>query len=119
GYLSKNEKGFLRLTEKGSLALERLKLEESLKQKPRRWDKRWRILIFDIPEHQKSLRDKVRRTLAALGFFRLQDSVWIFPYDCEDLVALLKADFKIGRDLTYLIAESVEYDHHLKKEFEL
>jgi len=87
--------------------------------KRRRWDGRWRVLIFDIPEERKLLREKVRHTLVSIGFERLQDSVWIYPYDCEDLIALIKVDFQIGREVLYLIVDSLENDGHLRKLFGL
>ena len=59
----------------------------------------------------------MRRTLTAVGFVRLQDSVWLYPYDCEDLIVLLKADFKIGKDLLYLIVDSLENDTAFRKFF--
>ena len=58
--------------------------------KKRRWDHRWRVVIFDIPERRKSVRVSLRRFMQEYGFVRLQDSVWIYPYDCEDLIALAK-----------------------------
>jgi DNA-binding transcriptional regulator PaaX len=118
GYLV-YEGRFLRLTPKGEQELRALSLKEIGQAKPRRWDGKWRMLIFDIPERRKSLRDKVRRTLEAIGFIRLQDSVWLYPYDCEDLMMLLKADFKVGKDLLYLIVEELEYDIAYRRHFGL
>jgi len=109
----------LRLTEKGERALRSLEVRGYKLPKPKRWDNRWRVLIFDIPEKRKSLREKVRRTLASIGFVRLQDSVWIYPYDCEDLVTLLKADFKIGKDVLYMIVDTLEYDTPFRSKFGL
>lgn len=54
-----------------------------------------------------------------IGFLKLQDSVWIYPYDCEELVALLKADFRIGKDILYVIADSLENDGWIKRHFGL
>jgi len=53
------------------------------------------------------------------GFVRLQDSVWVYPYDCEDFTALLKADLHIGREVIYIIAESIENDGWLREQFNL
>ena len=100
----------LRLTQKGNEALRKWATCDYRIKIPKRWDKRWRILIFDIPETRKKLREKIRRTLAAVGFARLQDSVWMYPYPCEDFITLLKADFKIGGDLRYMIVDTLEYD---------
>ncbi len=107
------------LTPKGEQVLRRLELSDFRLHRPKRWDRKWRVLIFDIPERRKGLRHKIRRTLKVIGFVRLQDSVWAYPYDCEDLITLLKADFKIGKDLLYLIVDSLEYDRSLKEHFGL
>ncbi|HEY4526402.1 MAG TPA: CRISPR-associated endonuclease Cas2 [Candidatus Paceibacterota bacterium] len=115
--LLRRENGFLRLSPKGQDKLRLLQARESAMKRPRHWDRRWRILIFDIPEYRKGLRDKIRRTLENIGFVRLQDSVWAYPYDCEDLVTLLKADLRIGKDLLYMIVEELEGDRHLKQRF--
>jgi DNA-binding transcriptional regulator PaaX len=113
------QRNMLRLTTKGEQVLRRLELHNFKLRKPKRWDRKWRVLIFDIPERRKGLRQKVRNTLKTIGFLRLQNSVWAYPYDCEDLITLLKADFKIGKDLLYLIVDSLEYDRQLKERFGL
>lgn len=119
GLVEYSEKGFLRLTEKGEEKLKQLELHGYRIKKPRRWDKKWRVLIFDVPEDRKSIREKIRRTLITIGFKRLQDSVWVYPYDCEDLITLLKVDFKIGRELLYIISDSIENDKFLREAFGL
>ena len=119
GLLKYTPQGFLKLTEKGEAKLRQLELRDYHLMKPKKWDKKWRVLIFDIKEERKTIRDKIRRTLSAIGFIHLQDSVWVYPYDCEDLITLIKADFKIGKDLLYLIVDTIENDRLLKKEFGL
>ena len=110
---------FVRLTEKGQRALQFSQIAEHGLPSPKRWDGKWRILIFDIPERRRLVRSKIRTTLMAWGFARLQDSVWIYPHDCEDYVTLLKADFKIGKDLLYLIVDSLENDARIRKQFKI
>ena len=113
------EGNLLRLTEQGEKHLRYWRLRDFGLPQPKRWDKRWRVLIFDIPENRKGLRDQIRRTLLMIGFVRLQNSVWAYPYDCEDLITLLKADFKIGKDLLYMIVDTIEYDTPLRDAFGL
>ena len=119
GLLARDPKGYLRLTPKGEAKLRQFELEDYDAKKPKHWDHKWRVLIFDIPEKRKGLREKVRRTLRAIGFTRLQNSVWVYPYNCEDLIALLKTDFKIGKDLLYLIVEEIENESGLRRAFGL
>lgn len=111
--------GQLHITSQGETALRKLKLAEYQTHRPKRWDNRWRVLIFDIPEKRKKLREQIRHTLVKIGFVHTQDSVWIYPYDCEDLITLLKADFRIGKDLLYLVVEQMEYDRPYKEIFGL
>ena len=117
--LERDAKGLLRITAKGEHALYMLRARAGGLPRPRRWDRRWRVLIFDIPDYRKGLRDRLRQSLRSVGFILLQGSVWVYPYDCEDFVALLKADFKIGKAMRYLIADTIENDRELKERFEL
>jgi len=117
--LLKYENGKLLLTRSGEDRLRRLKILDYQFKKPYRWDRKWRVLIFDVPEKRKSLRNKIRETLLLIGFRHLQDSVWIYPYDCEDIVTLLKADFRIGKDLLYMVVEKLEYDRSFREYFDL
>lgn len=87
--------------------------------KNKRWDKRWRVLIFDIPESRKRDREQIRSALISIGFKKLQNSVWIYPYDCENIISLLKADTELGEDVLYMIVESLENEDALKKHFTL
>lgn len=110
--------GRMRLTKRGMTQLALLESRYVLHKRPK-WDGRWRVLVFDVPEYRKTVRDKIRRTLMHIGFVRLQDSVWVYPYDCEDLILLLKADFKIGKDVLYMIVDEMEGDGALRREFHL
>jgi CRISPR-associated endonuclease Cas2 len=109
---------YYRLTEKGALELVRYKMKEkSIKR--RRWDGKWRIVIFDVKEDNRSVRDHLRRMLSEFGFIRLQDSVWVSPYECEEVVQLLKAKCRIGKDALYITAENIEQDSFLREHFDL
>jgi DNA-binding transcriptional regulator PaaX len=113
-------KKHLEITEKGRRMLEAAERTARLRSgppKPKRWDKRWRMIVFDIPERRKRTRERLRDTVRSLGFLRLQDSVWVYPYDCEDLVVLLKSELRIGRDVLYAIVERIENDGWIRKHF--
>ncbi len=49
-------------------------------------DGKIRILVFDIPEGERKLRDRFRRHIKMLGFKQHQLSVWISRYKCEDWI---------------------------------
>ena len=116
----RNGKSYARITDAGQKALSLEQQKAALHNgKKRRWDKRWRVIIFDIPERRRKVRDRLRIIMRELGFARLQDSVWVYPYDCEDLMALLKADLKIGAAVLYMVVEHIENDKQLQTQFAL
>src|SRR3989344_5591963 len=109
-----NGKKRLRLTSRGERAMNSIWNENYKLKKPRRWDGKWRLVIFDIPEKRRGIRDRLRALVVRLGFLHLQDSVWVYPYDCEELVTLLKTDLKVGRAVLYIIADAIEFDKPLR-----
>jgi len=108
-----------RLTPKGEHTLQRWQLADFALQKPKKWDKKWRVIIFDIPEKMKKVRNHVTFLFRRIGFVRLQDSVWVYPYNCEDIVTLLKTDLKVGKYMLQLLVDEIENDKHLREEFDL
>lgn len=77
------------------------------------------MLTFDIAEMQRSDRTLLREQLKKLGFMRLQQSVWVTPHECEEFVSLLKAEFRFGRQVVYVVAQTIEDDGPLRKYFNL
>ncbi len=118
GLLEFNGK-YYELTKKGNRRLEQFKLFDYKFDRPARWDKKWRIVIFDIPEKKRGRRDEIRRLLTLAGFYKLQNSVWVYPHDCEDIIGLLKADLGVGKDVLYIIADEIENDKYLRQHFSL
>ncbi len=119
GLIEYEKDGFLKLTNSGRKILEKFERKNFKVKIPKKWDKKWRILIFDIKEKKRFVRDQIRITLNNIGFIKLQNSVWIFPYDCEDFITLLKADFGIGKEVLYIIADKVENEKAIKNHFNL
>ncbi len=108
-----------RLTNEGRHALGRMIATAPDTRKHKRWDKRWRMVIYDIKEKRRGTRVALQRRLRSFGFYQLQASVWLYPYDCEALLVLLKAEFKIGQDVLYGVIEKVEGDKQAKEYFGL
>ncbi|MEK7126043.1 MAG: CRISPR-associated endonuclease Cas2 [Patescibacteria group bacterium] len=111
----------LRLTKNGVSYAISIEEEEKIFgiQKPKKWDEKWRIVIFDIWERRRTVRDRLRSILRMNGFVRMQNSVWVYPYDCEDLLVFLRTNLRLGRGILYIVAEEIEYDEALRKHFKL
>jgi DNA-binding transcriptional regulator PaaX len=110
---------YVEITDKGLNRLLKFELRGLAESKPRRWDRKYHVLIFDIKEGKKRVREELRRLISEFGFFRIQDSVWVYPYDCHELVILLKAHLLIGKELIYMVVAQIENDRWIKEYFEL
>lgn len=111
---------YARITDEGRKALMFEKEKAKMRNlRKKRWNERWRVVIFDVPERRRRIRDRLRIMMQETGFVRLQDSVWVFPYDCEEFISLLKAELKIGAAVLYMVVEQIENDKHLRAHFGL
>lgn len=119
--LLQNKNGQLKITSGGKRYLFRcLSLGDNKElNKNKKWDGKWRVLIFDIPENRRFDRTSIRQALISIGFMRLQDSVWIYPYSCESIISLLKIETETEGDVLYMIVEALENDEKVKKYFGL
>ena len=109
-----------KLTPRGKELGTRIEEAERIRMpKPKRWDGKWRIVIFDVWERRRDVRDKLRRALIKAGFKRIQDSVWVSPYDCEELIVFLRIELRLGEGVLYLVAEGIENDIELRQLFSL
>jgi DNA-binding transcriptional regulator PaaX len=118
GLLKYNGK-FYELTTLGQEYLRKWEFADYKLNKPKKWDGKWRVIIFDIPDKKRKARDQIRYLFRSAGLYLLQESVWVYPYDCEDIITLLKTDFGVGKNLLYLIVQELENDRHLREEFDL
>lgn len=84
-----------------------------------KWDKKWRIVSFDVSEKRRKTRDQLRLLLRQVGFVRLQDSVWVYPYDVEDVVNLIKAGNFLEKEVLYMTVHATGKDTELKSYFKL
>jgi phenylacetic acid degradation operon negative regulatory protein len=116
----RQDKGWrISLSQRGREEL--LKYEHGLKKlkKIGTWDGKWRLLIFDIPEQKRHLRDKLRSLLNQLGFIQLQKSVWTYPWECQDVLHLIRVKYKLHQSAIYLRTEYAENDLELRRHFHL
>jgi DNA-binding transcriptional regulator PaaX len=87
-------------------------------KKPKKWDRKWRLVIFDIAQMKKIYREAFRGKIKELGFYCLQKSVWVYPFDCEAEIELLRDFFGLSQDeLRLIVAEKLGEDSKLKEHF--
>lgn len=105
--------------EKGKEVFYKYKIDELQIKKPRRWDGKWRVVIFDIPEKKRLGRDVLRAKLKDLGFYCLQRSVFVHPYPCQREIELIKEVYEIGPYVYYLEVGFIDREAKLRRHFKL
>ena len=94
-----------KFTKKGIRWFEESKFKY-LKLKTVKWDKKWRIIIFDIPQEMHNKRNWLRKKLKNLGFYMIQKSVFVFPYPCEEELGDICSHLNISDYVDIIIADS-------------
>ena len=86
---------------------------------PKQWDKKWRIVMFDIPERLKRLRNSLRWHFREIGLIELQKSVFVHPYPCDDEIEFIVEFYNSRRYVRFVVAERIDSELHLRKKFDL
>jgi len=107
------------LSDKGKEKALTYNLDKIKIKKPVQWDGKWRVVLFDIPESQKKVREALRFHLKNMDFFEFQKSVFIHPFECRDEIDYLIEFYNIRPFVRFIIGESVDNELHLKKHFNL
>jgi len=103
------------ITREGLTRLHLLELKQI--KIPRQWDGSWRLLLFDIPEEKRQLRNQVRHLAKALGCQQLQHSVWIHPFDCFEHFQQIRSAYGETNDIIFLKTQSLEHTPKLLSYF--
>jgi len=107
------------LTKGGKQKALKYQIDEIKIKKPEKWDGKWRMVVFDIPEKKKKAREALRNKLQDLGFQELQKSVLIFPYECEDEIDFIVEVFEIRPYVRFLKVDSFTNEEQFKIKFKL
>jgi CRISPR-associated endonuclease Cas2 len=87
---------------------------------PKKWDGMWRILMFDIAERDRKLRDNLRYKISEVGMEKLQGSVYVFPYPIDDFVSKLYQRYpESTKHVLLVLARSIEGEEQLIEKFRI
>jgi len=116
--IKKDGKNILKITKKGRRKLITFDID-TISIKSQEWDGMWRFVIFDIPEKQRAARDVLRDKLKEIGFIKIQKSVWVCPYECENEIDFIAGVYNVEPNVNYLVAQKVDHENYLKVKFGL
>lgn len=86
-------------------------------KKPKKWDGKWRIVIFDIPEKDRMFRDILREHLCTLEFYKLQYSVFVSPYPFEKPILELISLYSVEPYVRVITATYIDNQNKIKNHF--
>lgn len=107
--------GVVGITDKGRRKVLKFNLEKM--EIKRRTDGKWRIIIYDVANPKRSQSEFFRETLKRLNFLRLQKSVYITPFICDDEIEYLRQLFSIGNEVIILKVAGIENEQAYKRYF--
>ena len=109
----------IRLTKKGRELYKTVEVEESKIPKSDIWDGIWHLVCYDIPEKKKEKRDHFQQKLLKSGFWAIQDSLWVYPWDCKEEIAIISQNLGISPYVAYLNTNYLPNQNKIIKRFSL
>ena len=106
--VEKNDKIYVKITENGYKLIKNFDYDELKLPHQKKWDKKWHSVVFDIPDKKKKERRALSEKLKILGFYPLQESVFVYPYDCRDEIDFICEFLSISRYVNYFVIESID-----------
>ena len=74
------------------------------------WDKKWRIIIFSIPEKERNFRMQLQKKLEELSFQKIKNGVYISPHPLLDAINRLANELGIRQYLTMIEADKIDQE---------
>ena len=108
---------YLELTPKGLKHLQIIALDDLEIKRPQKWDSKWRVVIFDVPEKLHRNRDIFRDKIKKIGFVQIQKSVYAHPFDCTKEITILSETLDIKRFATIMISEIIQGEETIIQHF--
>jgi len=105
------------ITEKGRQRLAKADFRNLRLKRPNKWDERWRVVIFDVPEDRKSARNALQTKLKDLGLQSIQKSVWVHPFPCHEEIEAVAINYNLANFITYLETNYIDKPEVLKTRF--
>ncbi|SRR5260221_13812485 len=112
----KNGSPVVEISEKGKQKLLKYELE-TMQLRQAKWDRKWRIIMYDIFSTKKREQRLFRKMLKQLRFFRLQKSVYMTAFPCADEIEYLRQLCNIGKEVVILTVSGIENEQAYKEYF--
>lgn len=115
--IDENGEACIKLTDRGRTKFLRYKLEELTINRQPKWDGKWRLIIYDIKKEKRLLSEIFRNFLKKMECLKLQKSVYLTPFPCEEQIEFIRQYYGLGKEVTYIIAQKLENEQVYKDYF--
>jgi CRISPR-associated endonuclease Cas2 len=112
-----NKERYFELTSKAIEAIKCNEYQNISISRPEIWDKKWRLVIFDIAEEDKAGRNALRNKLKLLGFRQIQKSVYAYPFECSKEIIKISNHLNLNKYVTIIIAEIIQGEDKIIEQF--
>ena len=112
-------KDIVTITQKGKERVLKYKIDGMRIKKPKTWDGKWRLVVFDIPDYQRKSSNTLRHKLIELGFLQYQKSIFIHPYPCQDELDFIREIFDVSQCVKFIVASEIEDQEYYRRKFHL
>lgn len=101
----------VKITRKGRERVVRMNLQTVKVPVEKNWDGRWWAVMADIPTKiYRNRADLLRQKIKDMQFYRLQKTVWMFPFDPRDQIDFISRYYGIDRYITVMEVCGLDQD---------
>jgi DNA-binding transcriptional regulator PaaX len=106
-----------KLTSKGRDKYKTIEFDEMSIKTPLRWDRKWRVIAFDLPAEKRVQRRELLRKIKQLDFYMLQQSMWVHPFDCEKQIGVLIDTLGVEEYVSFMVVERGNFNSFVERHF--
>ena len=107
------------LSKEGVRVALRYNIDNIAIKNPGHWDKKWRMVMFDVPERLKRVREALRMHFKNMGFYKFQKSVFVHPHPCDSEIEYIMEFYNARKYVRFVVATEIDNALVLKKHFQL
>jgi CRISPR-associated endonuclease Cas2 len=112
---TENKEQYFEITQAGLLQVK--KFQNKKIQRPQIWDKNWRVVIFDVPNKNTISRNLFRNKLLRLGFEKIQESVYVHPFECTVIIKDLASELSVNKNVIIMISSVIQGEEEIIEKF--
>ncbi|MFA7244109.1 MAG: CRISPR-associated endonuclease Cas2 [Patescibacteria group bacterium] len=120
GYIesfTRDKEKYLEITPRGINHIKKIMTFDIRVKRSEIWDRKWRVVIFDIPEKMRDERDIFRKAIKNAGFIQIQKSVHVYPFECTREISELSERLGVSENVVIMISEIFQGEQNIIEEF--